>query len=93
MPTISEINHTIMQGNFTNDQLDAILMAVKYRRGLITREVKRELIPGVTVSFVSNRNGQKYVGKVESIKIKNAVVSTGLGRYRVPCNMLTVESA
>lgn len=89
---INDVNQAIMQGDFTNEQLDSILMAVKYRRGLITREVKRELIPGVTVSFVSNRNGQKYQGTVESIKIKNAIVRTGLGRYRVPCNMLTVEA-
>jgi hypothetical protein len=90
---INQINSAIMHGEFTNDQLDSILMAVKFRRGLITREVKRELAPGATVSFVSNRNGQKYIGRVESIKIKNAVVTTGLGRYRVPCNMLTLESA
>jgi hypothetical protein len=45
------------------------------------------------VSFVSNRNGQKYSGTVDSIKIKNAIVATPMGRYRVPCNMLTVESA
>ena len=88
---INDINQTIMNSNFTNDQLDSILMAIKYRRSQIGQEVKRELRPGVTVSFISNRNGQKYVGTVDSIKIKNAVVSTSLGRYRVPCNMLVVE--
>lgn len=92
MLKINDINHEIMFGSFTNDQLDSILGAVKYRRAQVGKEVKRELRPGVTVSFVSNRNGQKYVGKVDSIKIKNAVVSTALGRYRVPCNMLVVES-
>jgi len=89
---INDINQAIMNSDFSNDQLDSILMAVKYRRGLINREVKRDLRPGVTVSFVSNRNGRKYVGTVDSIKIKNAIVSTSLGRYRVPCNMLVVES-
>lgn len=88
---INDINQTIMNSDFTNDQLDSILMAIKYRRSQIGQEVKRELRPGVTVSFISNRNGQKYVGTVDSIKIKNAVVSTSLGRYRVPCNMLVVE--
>jgi K+-transporting ATPase A subunit len=89
---IAQINSAIMHGNFTNDQLDSILSAIKFAREQIRREVRRELRIGCTVSFVSNRNGQKYSGKVDSIKIKNAIVVTPLGRYRVPCNMLTVES-
>ena len=89
---INDVNQAIMHGDFTNDQLDSILMSIKFRRRQIGQEVKRELRPGAKVSFVSNRNGQKYVGTVDSIKIKNAVVSTSLGRYRVPCNMLVVEA-
>jgi hypothetical protein len=89
---INDINQAIMNSNFTNDELDSIQMAVKFRRGVIAKEVRRELQPGVTVSFVSNRNGRKYVGTVDSVKIKNAIVSTSLGRYRVPCNMLVVEA-
>jgi K+-transporting ATPase A subunit len=90
---INQINSAIMHGNFTNDQLDAVLQAVKFAREQIRREVRRELRIGCTVSFISNRNGQKYSGTVDSIKIKNAIVATPMGRYRVPCNMLTVESA
>ena len=89
---INQINSAIMHGGFTNDQLDSILSAIKFAREQIRREVRRELRIGCTVSFISNRNGQKYSGKVDSIKIKNAIVVTPLGRYRVPCNMLTVES-
>ena len=89
---IAQINSAIMHGNFTNDQLDSILSAIKFAREQIRRDVRRELRIGCTVSFVSNRNGQKYSGQVDSIKIKNAIVVTPLGRYRVPCNMLTVES-
>jgi K+-transporting ATPase A subunit len=90
---INQINSAIMHGNFTNDQLDAVLQAVKFAREQLRKEVRRELRIGCTVSFISNRNGQKYSGKVDSIKIKNAIVTTPMGRYRVPCNMLTVESA
>jgi hypothetical protein len=89
---IAQVNSAIMHGNFTNDQLDSILSAIKFAREQIRKEVRRELRIGCTVSFISNRNGQKYSGKVDSIKIKNAIVVTPLGRYRVPCNMLTVES-
>lgn len=90
---ISQVNSAIMHGGFTNEQLDSVLSAVKFAREQIRREVRRELRIGCTVSFVSNRNGQKYSGTVDSIKIKNAIVTTPMGRYRVPCNMLTVESA
>jgi K+-transporting ATPase A subunit len=90
---INQVNSAIMHGNFTNDQLDAVLQAVKFAREQLRKEVRRELRIGCTVSFISNRNGQKYSGTVDSIKIKNAIVATSMGRYRVPCNMLTVESA
>ena len=89
---INQINSAIMHGNFTNDQLDAVLQAVKFAREQLRKEVRRELRIGCTVSFISNRNGQKHSGTVDSIKIKNAIVTTPMGRYRVPCNMLTVES-
>jgi hypothetical protein len=90
---ISQVNSAIMHSGFTNEQLDSVLSAIKFAREQIRREVRRELRIGCTVSFVSNRNGQKYSGKVDAIKIKNAIVTTPIGRYRVPCNMLTVESA
>jgi hypothetical protein len=90
---ISQVNSAIMHSGFTNEQLDSVLSAIKFAREQIRREVRRELRIGCTVSFVSNRNGQKYSGKVDAIKIKNAIVTTPMGRYRVPCNMLTVESA
>jgi hypothetical protein len=89
---IAQINSAIMHGNFTNEQLDSVLSAIKFAREQIRREVRRELRIGCTVSFISNRTGQKYSGKVDAIKIKNAIVTTPMGRYRVPCNMLTVES-
>jgi hypothetical protein len=55
----------------------------------LVQEVKREIRPGLTVYF-KDRSGSRIVGTVQSIKIKNAIVETANGRYRVPCNMLTV---
>jgi hypothetical protein len=37
MATIQEINSEIMFGDFTNDQLNAIISAVKFRRSQLTR--------------------------------------------------------
>lgn len=90
MTTISEVNFAIMQGNFTNDQLDSIMSAVKFRRSQISKQTKRALTIGSQVKFTSNRNGQTYSGVVEKIAIKNVIVRTPLGGYRVPANMLEV---
>jgi hypothetical protein len=85
---ITEINTAIMTGNFTSDQLVSIGDAIRFAREKMTRQVARSLSPGATVQFRSNKNGVTYKGTLESIKIKNAIVATPTGRYRVPMNML-----
>ena len=90
MPTISEINHEIMQGSFTNDQLSSILSAIKYRKAQISREVKRTIRVGDTVKFYHPKLGRDLSGPVKSVKIKNIVVTTAAGTYRVPANLLEV---
>ena len=90
MPTISEINNEIMQGSFTNDQLNSILSAVKYRRRQIGREFKRTIRVGDTVKFYHPKLGHDLTGPVKQVLIKNIVVETQKGRYRVPANLLEV---
>lgn len=88
MPTISEINQEIMQGSFTNDQLNAIASAIKFRRAQLTREVKVTIRVGDTVKFYHPKLGQDLQGPVARVKIKNIVVDTPRGRYNVPANLL-----
>ena len=83
---IREIKH----GEFTNDELNAMVQAIKFARAQLAHEVKREIFPGATVYF-KDRYGRRIVGKVDSVKIKNAVISTANGRYRVPCSMLEMS--
>jgi hypothetical protein len=83
-----QIKFEIMGGNFTNDQLNEIADAVKYARAKLTRVVARSLRPGDTVRFTSNRNGRIYQGTLTELKIKNAIVRTNMGIYKVPMNML-----
>jgi hypothetical protein len=90
MPTISEINHEIMQGSFSNDQLNSILMAVRYRRRQIGQEIKRTIRVGDTVCFYHPKLGINLSGPVRQVMIKNIVVETAKGRYRVPANLLEV---
>ena len=86
--SIQSINAEILAGGFTNEQLNSINDAVKFARARLGDQVRHQLRIGSPVKFTSNRNGQVYKGILESIKIKNAIVQTQLGKYRVPMNML-----
>jgi hypothetical protein len=85
----NEINRAIISGQFSNDELKSFIDAVKFARGQLGRQNARKLQPGVQVQF-TDRLGRKVPGSIDSIKIKNAVVSTAQGRYRVPMNMLEI---
>jgi hypothetical protein len=85
---VMEINTEILQGGFTNEQLNSINDAVRFARARLADQTKRTLRIGSQVKFTSNRNGATYKGTLESIKIKNAIVATQMGRYKVPMNML-----
>jgi len=85
---IQAINTAIIQGNFTNDQLTSIIDAVKYNRAQLVRQVKRSFSVGAKVKFTSSRSGMVVVGTVRKIAIKNIIVDTPLGGYKVPANML-----
>lgn len=88
--TIQQVNSTIMFGSFTNDQLNSIISAVKFRRSQLTRETKRELRIGSRVKFSSTRTGQTVVGTVNKVAIKYVTVATPQGLWKVPANMLEV---
>lgn len=87
----NEILLSLRSGTFTNQDLDLIAEGLKFARAQLGNSIKRELKPGVRVSFISNRNGQKYTGTVRKVNIKYVVVDTPLGGYRVPVNMLEID--
>jgi hypothetical protein len=87
---IQQVNSQIMFGTFTNDQLDSILAAVKFRRAQIGKETKRSLMLGDVVKFTHPRTGCTHQGNVVKIAIKNIKVKQGLTTWNVPANMLTV---
>jgi hypothetical protein len=85
--TIQQVNSAIMFGDFTNEQLNSIAQAVKYRRSQIVKQQACILRPGDSVKFTSR--GNTYFGTVEKIKIKNALVKIGsFSKYNVPMSML-----
>jgi hypothetical protein len=89
MSAISQVNHAILSGQFTNDQLDSIQLSIKYARSRVRDEVKRSLTIGDNVNFVNSRSGQNMTGHVVKIAIKYVTVRTAQGLWKVPANMLT----
>lgn len=90
MTTLQEVNSAILYGDFTNDQLNSIIDAIKYRRAQLTQQNKRELRVGTPVKFYSSKRGMTVTGTVNKIAIKYITVSSPQGLWRVPANMLEV---
>lgn len=92
MKTIQEVNQAIMFGTWTNVELSSMMDAVKWNRAQLSNQVKRSIGRGTYVKFTSNRSGLVVSGQVEKVAIKFATVSTSAGRYKVPMNMLEVDT-
>ena len=88
--SIQDVNSAIMFGSFSNEQLESIAAAVKYRRAQLNRETKRALMLGDIVKFVNPRSGRTHQGNVVKINIKNVKVREGFTTWNVPANMLSV---
>lgn len=88
----AQINAAIIAGNFNNDELTSVIDAVKFARARLGDNNKRAMRIGATVSFINSRSGLKMTGTVRKIAIKNVVVDTPQGGWKVPANMLTVEA-
>jgi hypothetical protein len=88
--SIQDVNSAIMFGSFTNEQLNSIASAIKYRRAQVARENKRSIMLGDVVKFVNPRSGRTHQGNVVKINIKNVKVREGFTTWNVPASMLTV---
>lgn len=85
---VGEINTAIIQGTFSNDDLTSIMDAVKFARARVAQKTKCSVRIGSKVRFTSSRSGQVITGTVRKIAIKNIIVDTPVGGYKVPANML-----
>ena len=88
MSTIQDVNSAIMFGDFTNEQLNSIVQAIKYRRAQLTKEKVRSFWNGDNVKFVNPKTGRVHVGVVAKVKIKYISVREGNSLWNVPANML-----
>ena len=87
---IQAINTAIIQGTWSNQDLESMIDAVKYARARLTQRSKGALKLGQTVKFHSAKRGITMQGTVSKIAIKYVTVNTQQGLWRVPANMLEV---
>jgi hypothetical protein len=93
--TSSQVIATIIDSNFTNEQLNAIADAIKFARALLANKVKGTVVKGATVKFTSSRSGQTILGTVDKVNRKFILVREDKpgalvgGVWRVPANMLS----
>jgi ribosomal protein L35AE/L33A len=88
--SVKQINSLIYASTLSNDDLNEIIEAIKYKRSQMSRLAKASMFVGDTVSFTSSKTGRTMVGTVKKIAIKYVTVDTGAGLWRVPANMLKV---
>ena len=86
---IGQINAAIISGNFTNEQLNSIIDAVKFARTQVARQVKFSIVKGDTVKFTNSRTGSVMQGPVVKVNIKRTQVKVGTMTWNVPHHMLT----
>ena len=86
---ITQIRNGIMHGNLSDQDLTAVIDAVKYARRNLQRQVTSSLMVGDNVNFTSTKQGRNITGVVIKIAIKYVTVRTATGNWRVPANMLT----
>lgn len=86
MKTVREIKSAIISSDLTNDDLNELIMAIKFARSQLVKEVKNTIRVGATVQY-NGRNGLTR-GTLEKIARKFATVKVGTAMWRVPMNML-----
>jgi hypothetical protein len=88
MATIQEINSSIMFGDLTNDELNAVIDAVKFARANLAKQVKYTLVKGSRAKFRNSRTGQIMIGEITEVKRKFIHLRVGQSTWRVPASML-----
>lgn len=86
MKTVREIKSAIISSDLSNNDLNELIMAIKFARSQLLKEVKGSIKVGSTVQY-NGRNGLTR-GTVVKIARKFATVNVGLISWRVPMNML-----
>ena len=88
-----QVCHQIMFGNFTNDELNGIVEAIKFARASITKANIKTIRTGTSVQFTSSKTGKNVTGEVTKVGRKFLIIrehGVSYGNWRVPANMVEV---
>lgn len=88
MTKFETLSHFVLT-QASNDELNTLNEYIKMRRQQITKANVRSVTKGMKVTFTDCK-GKVYNGTVMDVKIKNLVVETQYGRYRVPASMVKI---
>ena len=86
--SVTKINELILATDLSEADISSIVEAIKYVRGRNARLNLRTFRVGDAVQFTSSRSNQTVRGTVKKIAIKNIVIDTPQGAWRVPAHMV-----
>jgi len=86
--SVAKINELILTSELTDADINSIVESIKYVRSRNARLNLRTFRVGDAVQFTSSRSRQTIRGTVKKIAIKNIVIDTPQGAWRVPANMV-----
>jgi len=78
--------------SMTSDQVNAIVEAIKLRRTRMHRDAVHELNVGDKVKF-TGRGNNIVTGTITKKAVKNVIIDTGAGKWRVPASVVTTMEA
>jgi hypothetical protein len=81
---------TALIHSMDKDQVNDLVESIKLRRTRLAREATGSFTIGDHVTF-TGRGGSTVKGTVAKIAIKNIVVETNQGRWKVPASMLSAQ--
>ena len=86
--SLKQINELILTSELTDADISSIIESIKYVRSRNARLNLRTFRVGDAVQFKSSRSNQTVQGTIKKIAIKNIVIDTPAGAWRVPANMV-----
>lgn len=86
--SVKQINELILTSDLTDADINSIVESIKYIRSRNARLNLQTFRVGDAVQFKSSRSNQTVRGTIKKIAIKNIVIDTPLGAWRVPANMV-----
>lgn len=89
--SIQQINSSIMFGNLSSEQLDSVVMAVKYARSQMAKSRMNQVRVGSSVKYYSRKMMTNITGRVEKVGRKFLTVRLPDGTmWKVPAHMVEV---